>query len=312
MSCSILDEVFKDKKITESSKKLYCSNLKRLNGGLEVKDFKFLANATKVAETIKESKPNTQRNYYIVICSVLGELKKDNKKYQKLYDVYYKILTSLNATLKDQTAKTTTENENWLSQEAIQDKLTSKMEILKEISKKRKINKEQFERLLDLIILGLYTLQPPRRNIDYLNMFILNNAYNAETHGTEKNYIDLVNKTFVLNNYKTAGTYKTQIVPINDELFNIIKLYIKFRGLKESNIPFLVDYEENPIMESNALTKKLNNIFEKKVGSSMLRKMYLTNKYSKVMEEMKEDAKDMGTSVGVAQTNYIKISQHQL
>jgi integrase len=312
MSCSILDEVFKDKKITESSKKLYCSNLKRLNGGLEVKDFKFLTNADKVAETIKESKPNTQRNYYIVICSVLGELKKDNKKYQKLYDVYYKILTELNTTLKDQTAKTDTENENWLSQEVIQDKLTSKMEILKEISKKRKLNKEQFERLLDLIVLGLYTLQPPRRNIDYLNMFILTNAYNAETHGTEKNYLDLVNKTFVLNNYKTAGTYKTQIVPINDELFNIIKLYIKFRGLKESNIPFLVDYEENPIMESNALTKKLNNIFEKKVGSSMLRKMYLTNKYSKVMEEMKEDAKDMGTSVGVAQTNYIKISQHQL
>ena len=140
MSCSILDEVFKDKKITESSKKLYCSNLKRLNGGLEIKDFKFLANADKVAETIKESKPNTQRNYYIVICSVLGELKKDNKKYQKLYDVYYKILTELNTTLKDQTTKTDTENENWLSQEAIQDKLTSKMEILKEISKQRKIN----------------------------------------------------------------------------------------------------------------------------------------------------------------------------
>jgi len=312
MSCSILDEVFKDKKITESSKKLYCSNLKRLNGGLEVKDFKFLTNATKVAETIKESKPNTQRNYYIVICSVLGELKKDNKKYQKLYDVYYKILTELNATLKDQTAKTDTENKNWLSQDAIQDKLTSKMEILKEISKKRKLNKEQFERLLDLIVLGLYTLQKPRRNIDYLNSFIITNAYNAETHGTEKNYVDLVNKNFIFNNYKTAGTYKKQVEPINDELFNIIKLYIKFRGLKESNIPFLVDYEENPIMESNALTKKLNNIFEKKVGSSMLRKMYLTNKYSKVMEEMKEDAKDMGTSVGVAQTNYIKISQHQL
>ena len=39
MSC--LDEVFKDKKITESSKKLYCSNLKRLNSGQEIKDFKF-------------------------------------------------------------------------------------------------------------------------------------------------------------------------------------------------------------------------------------------------------------------------------
>lgn len=310
MSCSILDEVFKDKKITDSSKKLYCSNLKRLNGGLEIKDFKFLNNIEKIADTIKDAKPNTQRNYYIVICSVLGELKKDNKKYQKLYDSYYKILTQLNVTLKDQTAKTETENENWISQEAIQDKLTSKMEILKEINKKRKINKEQFERLLDLIILGLYTLQAPRRNIDYLNMFILTNAYNAEEHGTTKNFLDLTNKTFVLNNYKTAGTYKTQIVPINEELFNIIKLYIKFRGLKESNIPFLVDYEENPIMESNALTKKLNNIFDKKIGSAMLRKMYLTNKYSKVMEEMKEDASAMGTSSSVMQTNYIK--QHQL
>ena len=309
MSC--LDEVFKDKKITESSKKLYCSNLKRLNGGLEIKDFKFLSNIEKIGEIIKDSKPNTQRNYYIVICSVLAELKKDNKKYQKLYDIYYKILTQLNVTLKDQTTKTDVENENWISQEAIQDKLTSKMEILKEINKKRKLNKEQFERLADLIILGLYTLQAPRRNIDYLNMFILTNAYNAETHGTEKNFLDLVNKTFVLNNYKTAGTYKTQIVPINEELFNIIKLYIKFRNTKSSNIPFLVDYEENPIMESNALTKKLNAIFDgKKIGSSMLRKLYLTNKYSDVMNEMKEDAKDMGTSSSVMQTNYIK--QHQL
>ena len=309
MSC--LDEVFKDKKITESSKKLYCSNLKRLNGGLEIKDFKFLSNIEKIGEIIKDSKPNTQRNYYIVICSVLAELKKDNKKYQKLYDIYYKILTQLNVTLKDQTTKTDVENENWISQEAIQDKLTSKMEILKEINKKRKINKEQFERLADLIILGLYTLQAPRRNIDYLNMFILTNAYNAETHGTEKNFLDLANKNFIFNNYKTAGTYKTQIVTINEELFNIIKLYIKFRNTKSSNIPFLVDYEENPIMESNALTKKLNAIFDgKKIGSSMLRKLYLTNKYSDVMNEMKEDAKDMGTSSSVMQTNYIK--QHQL
>ena len=304
MSC--LEEVFKDKKITDSSKKLYCSNLKRLNGGLEVKDFKFLSNIEKIGEIIKDSKPNTQRNYYIVICSVLAELKKDNKKYEKLYNIYYKILTELNSTLKDQTAKTNTENENWISQDAIQEKLNEKKEILKEIIKKRKINKEQFERLLDLIILGLYTLQAPRRNIDYLNSHILTNPYISEEHGTEKNYVDLVNKSFVFNNYKTAGTYKTQIVPINEELFNIIKLYIKLRGLKESNIPFLVDYEENPIMESNALTKKLNNIFNKKIGSAMLRKMYLTNKYSDVMEEMKEDAENMGSSVGVIQTNYIK------
>ena len=125
MSC--LDDVFKEKKISESSKKLYCSNLKRLNGGLEIKDFKFLANSEKIAEIIKDSKPNTQRNYYIVICSVLGALKKDNKKYEKLYNVYYKILTALNNELKDQTAKTETEKENWISQEASSAKLNDKI-----------------------------------------------------------------------------------------------------------------------------------------------------------------------------------------
>ena len=307
MSCSVLDEIFSKKPITESSKRLYCSNLKRLNGGEPIKDFKFLSNSEKIAEIIKESKPNTQRNYYIVVCSVLGELKKDNKKYQKLYDIYYKILTELNSTLKDQTTKTDVENENWISQDAISAKLNEKMEIVKIINKKRKISNEQYNKLLDLIILGLYTLQPPRRNIDYLNSFILTNAYNAETHGTEKNYVDLAKKNFIFNNYKTAGTYKTQIVPINEELFNIIKLYIKFRNDKSSNIPFLVDYEDNPILESNAITKKLNAIFDgKKIGSSLLRKLYLTNKYSNVMNDMKDDAENMGSSVGVIQTNYIK------
>jgi hypothetical protein len=38
----------------------------------------------------------------------------------------------------------------------------------------------------------------------------------------------------------------------------------------------------------------------------MLRKMYLTNKYSDVMTEMKQDANSMGTSANVIQTNYIK------
>ena len=65
------------------------------------------------------------------------------------------------------------------------------------------------------------------------------------------------------------------------------------------------------MLESNALTSKLNAIFDgHKIGSSMLRKMYLTNKYSNVIDEMKQDAENMGTSTNVMQTNYIK--QHQL
>jgi len=38
----------------------------------------------------------------------------------------------------------------------------------------------------------------------------------------------------------------------------------------------------------------------------MLRNMYLSNKYSNVIDELKSDTKDMGTSVDVALNNYIK------
>lgn len=38
----------------------------------------------------------------------------------------------------------------------------------------------------------------------------------------------------------------------------------------------------------------------------MLRKLYLSDKYSKVMEDLKADTSAMGTSVDVAKNNYIK------
>ena len=38
----------------------------------------------------------------------------------------------------------------------------------------------------------------------------------------------------------------------------------------------------------------------------MLRNLYLSNKYSNIVEDLKNDVKDMGTSVDVALNNYIK------
>ena len=38
----------------------------------------------------------------------------------------------------------------------------------------------------------------------------------------------------------------------------------------------------------------------------MLRNLYLSNKYSGIVEDLKKDTKNMGTSVGVALSTYIK------
>jgi len=75
---------------------------------------------------------------------------------------------------------------------------------------------------------------------------------------------------------------------------------------KSYNIHFLKSFYNEDIKASQEITRILNNIFGKKIGSSMLRNMYLTNKYSGMIEELKEDTKDMSTSVGTALNNYIK------
>ena len=55
------------------------------------------------------------------------------------------------------------------------------------------------------------------------------------------------------------------------------------------------------------MTRYLSRIFNgKKVGSSLLRNIYSTNKYGSMMDELKSDVQDMSTSVGVAMDYYIK------
>jgi hypothetical protein len=91
-------------------------------------------------------------------------------------------------------------------------------------------------------------------------------------------------------------------------------VYLKFHPLlkgkkklkNNQTIPFLVYSDGKPLDSINSITRVLNSIFKKNIGSSLLRKSYLTSKYGNVRQEMKEDAKAMSHSVATQQTNYVK------
>ena len=125
------------------------------------------------------------------------------------------------------------------------------------------------------------------------------------------NYLDIENRQFIFNNYKTKSKYETVKIDINNDFFLVIKLYLSKHPeyIKIKNKKYLIHFLVNNNIEINAnqMTKILNKIFGgKNISSSMLRNIYLSNKYSKVMKDLKNDATDMGTSVDVAITNYIK------
>jgi hypothetical protein len=303
-----LNEIFGGKSITDSSKKLYIANLTRLSGE-PIKNLKFLQDVDAIKTTLEKYKPNTQRSYIISIVSLLKSLKdKQPKKYGKLYDSYYSILEKMNSNLKDQTQKTDSEKESWIGQDKVRERFDAQLKVVDDFKDKKKLTSEEHDKLLHLLVLSLFVLQKPRRNKDYQEMFVTK-KHKPEL-GTEKNFVDLFKNEFIFNAYKTRGKYAAQTVSINPQLRDILDLYLKHHPLKtklkDGIIPLLVDAQGEPFTQTNSLTRILNKIFGMKVGSSMLRKLFLTDKYAAVMKQMKEDTTEMGTSSGTAQTNYIK------
>ena len=292
---SIFDK--RDKPISESSRKLYQRNLEKLNDEKPVTSLGFLTDVSKIMQTISKYKPTTQRSFIISICTVL----KNNN--EKLYQTYFEILSKMNSDLKVHVEKTEKQKDNWMGE----DEITNIYSKLKKSVPKKIKSKEDYDSILNFMIMSLYVLQAPRRNIDYTLMKI-----SSEMSDKKYNYLDLNNKKFIFNNYKTQGTYLSTVVDVPDDLMRIILMYVKVHPEskklknKKYNIHFLSTFYGENIEKSASMTNILNKIFDKKIGSSMLRNMYLTNKYGSMMKEMKGDVKSMATSVDTAMNNYIK------
>lgn len=286
------DELFACKDITPSSLNLYKTKLTILNDNKQIKNINFLYDIENINKKISHLKANTRRTYIIAIVSLLACMNKAKvpKKVKKLYEDYSKIMDEYNITLKDQTQITDGT------------KIISNDDINK-IYQKLKENKDKTKRAFqDYLILSLYTLLPPRRNLDYQLMKYIK-KYN-ENLSNDFNYYD--GNTFYFNNYKTRGTYKKQEVDVPKELEEIINYHINNNHLNENDF-ILRDYnKETEIKGNNGMTIILNRIFGDKIGASMLRRSYLSNKYSNVQNNLQSDTKAMGTSIRTATDNYIK------
>ena len=296
---AFLDKIFdaRDGKISDSSRKLYTRNLKALHGDGEIESLDFLDNVEAICKSISHLSDNTKKSYIIAICTVLKGSKKSD-----LYETYFDIMKDFNSKLSVNTSKSKKQEDNWIDQEGV----TSLREKLRSDVPKKIAIQADYDKLFNYLLICLYSMTPPRRNIDYSLMRI-----STDHSNTDHNYLDIKNKQFIFNNYKTAGTYKTVKVDIPDDLFAVIKLYLKNHlyasklKTKKYDVPFLLTASGSEFT-SDAITKRFAKIFGKKVGSSMLRNIFLTSKYSDVMKDLKEDAAEMGTSVTTAMNNYIK------
>jgi len=298
-----LNTLFESRNLSDNTLKLYKRNLLKLNNDEVIKNLNFLKNEAVILDKIKSYAKTTQRSYIISICSIL----KNIDKFKKQYDNYFKHLKTMNSDLKVNTTKTETQKDNWLSTEAIDKIYTELKDEVNLFSTKKKLTKPQFSKLQDLLLMSLYTCIQPRRNRDYFLMKIVQQS--DDYSDDDFNYLILNKKEPVnmkLNKYKTDKKYKSIDIELPIELKDVIKLYLKYYPSTEDDKFLLLNNKLKQMKNNNDITLQLNKIFQNKVSSSMLRNIFLSNKYSKVINDLKTDTSAMGTSVSTALDNYIK------
>lgn len=294
-----METVFQNVKPT--SRKLYIANIKRLNGGLDVDidNLNFLSDPHQILKYLTEKgyKLSTIRSYFISVCSLLSNL----KKHKELYDKYYAILISQNKTLSVNNTKSEKQKDNWMPYDEVL--------ILQTLVQEEALNNiTEYDLILDWVILSLYTLTPPRRILDYTEMIIVTDAPVEDDLGMSNLGISnfwLVDKhQFVFTNYKTSGTYHTQIVDIPDELDFVLKTYLNQRDRTGS----LLQYKDGrSITENYTITRRLNKIFGKNISVNMLRNIFLTSSFKDNKVKLSKIASEMGTSPSTIQNHYIKL-----
>ena len=301
-----------EKGLSPSSVKIYVRNLEKLNGDNEMKNLNFLKDVDKIIEKLEKYRPNTKRTYLISIVSCLGVMCSGNKPLTKLHKIYQDKMMEIDGDIKSKPAdeKSDNQKENWVNWGDVENTLVSlkdKIDV-----KKKTLNEVEYNRLLDFVILSLYVYQAPRRNSDYLNMYIVKSLGDANEN--DKNYFVYDTNEFVFNAFKTAKKEGQVVIKVSNEMSNVIKMYLKYHPLvkgkalkKGVSIPFLVFFSGEKLHLVNAITRILNKIFGKRVGSSMLRASYLTGKYGEVKQDQAKDAKEMSHSVRTAQSIYTKV-----
>jgi hypothetical protein len=294
---------FHDKGLSDTSVMLYMKNLRRLNGGQPLNDFKFLDRPKVIEDFLNQYAETTKRNFIIAIVSALN-LAGTTAKHKKLYGEYYKLMMDKNKEIKENGGKTKEGMPSWDAVLEKYDALKTKVKETTDFSKESAYND-----LLKLLVTSLYVLQPPRRNGDYLEMKIVP-TYSEELP-QNMNYLDTKKGEFIFNKYKTSKKYGEFRKAIEPELRAIITLYLKHhpnlwegRKQKKEPVPFLVYRDGEPLHQLNSITRLINSVLGKGVGSSALRHIYITEKYGKVEEEKAKDAEAMAHSVG-QQKDYI-------
>jgi len=145
---------------------------------------------------------------------------------------------------------------------------------------------------------------PPRRASDYINLKYRNDSELDNFYNAKKGQM-------LFRIYKTAKVYGTQEETVPKILKTLLNKWINKKDSLTGGLANVAksDYIFNgpggKKFSNGDITNTLNYIFDKRISVSMLRHIFITDKLSPKIEELKAIAGDMGHSVS-QQALYVK------
>ncbi len=314
---TLKNQINKKRKIRESSLNAYVFNINKLHKLMfnkEVENLDFLEDKEAVMETLENKKLSTRKSYLAGIVVSLMAMDKD----EELIKYYRNEMEDLSKKFNDEMStqrKTETQDKNWVSLQKLQ-KVMRKYRnelIEKKIFEKEpnSLTNKEFDLLQKWVVSSLYVIDdanPPLRN-NYLMKVISQKEYDDLTDDEKSKENYLINKSrntkiFSLGDYKTSGKYGIKLIPVSKKLNSVLNIWLKFN--KTNNL--LLNSRKQP-MSGNGLTKYLNKVFlptgKTNISSSMIRHIFITDKFPPNLQEKEEISSKMGHSVE-QQTLYSK------
>jgi hypothetical protein len=305
-----LHKELKEKRgIADVTASQYIRTLYTLNSDRPFNNLAWLKNTDSVELRLSEYAESTQKTMLSTIVSALSTMS-EKPSYKKIFAYWYNRMMdkSNDARNKDSSIKSPTQEKNWLSWDVVLAHEKRLGEEAEKVVKQKVLSNNDWSNLLSYMILSLYTKFSPRRNQDYQFMKIVKSEKQASN--LDFNYYVMDKQEFIFNKYKTAKVHGAQTFAVPDELVSVINLYLKKHpGVSKSPYFFLVQHDDTPLPSVNSITRILNRIFGKNVGTTMLRHIYLSAKYD--VSEMNEDAEKMGHTSGM-QREYMKVDSVEI
>ena len=317
MNQEITDKINKKRNVKSTTLNAYLLNLNKL---LKLGDLtpstenldKLLEDSDNVMDLLNGKKASTLRNYLACIVVYLSLDQKNDelvKTYRTLMDTYQKQNNQSYAGNK----KSEKQKENWTTISELQKVLGNyKKQLDRDGSlKKDELSKKEFDLLQKWLVGSLYIADesnPPLRN-DYIMDIMSSKDYDRLDIETKQknNYLVVKNKSnkmFSLGEYKTSQKYGVKEIKVGKKLNTVLNVWLKYNKSKH-----LILNANGDQITPNSLTKLLIKIFEpsgKKISSSMLRSIYISEKFPPQTDEKTELADLMLHSKEIASEVYAK------